>query len=196
MRNKGFAIWVIIVVILALVFINYKSLLGLVQKNYSPPVLVQSTPTPVGTDKEVHSPDGTMKVIMRSKKDQSGLTTYSFFIADILGQNEKYLFTRTVSQGQSMVIPENSWSPDNNYLFLRENKPSSFDILVFKSSGESFSDGKKYIDVLSLFDNNKIKYNIKDITGWDSPTLLHVKTEKNPYWFDITTNSFMQLVQR
>ncbi len=197
MKNRGFVIWLIIVVIVVLFFLNYKSLLGLVQKNYSSPIVVQPTPTTVAIeDKEVHSLDGTMKVIMKSKKDESGLTTYSFFTADISGKNEKYLFARTVGQGQSMVIPENSWSPDNSYLFLRENKSDFFDILVFKASGESFSDGKEYIDVLPLFDNNKIKYNIRDITGWDSPTLLHVYTEGPPYWFDVTTRSFIQLVRR
>ncbi|MDO8658171.1 MAG: hypothetical protein Q7K55_05495, partial [Candidatus Levybacteria bacterium] len=132
MKNKGFIIWFIIVVIGVLFFLNYKNLLGLVQNNYSVPTLIQPTPTPILIeDKEVHSPDGTMKVVMKSKKDESGLTTYSFFTGEVSGESEKYLFSRTLDQGGSMIIPENSWSPDNNYVFLREDRPGSFDIFVF-----------------------------------------------------------------
>lgn len=153
-------------------------------------------PTPAVQNTEVHSSDGEMNLIMQKQKQSDGLATYSFFTSDIAGNNKKILFEKIVNAGVSMEIPKNSWSPDNKYVFLREDEPSSFSIFVFKASGENLSSTEKYIDVMPLFSESKIKYEMKDITGWDSPTLLHVITSGPSYWFDITTRAFLQLARR
>lgn len=153
-------------------------------------------PTPAIKNTEVHSADGEMNLIMQTQKQEDGSAIYSFFTSDIFGKNKKILFEKTVNAGVSMEIPKNSWSPDNKYVFLREDEPSSFSIFVFKASGENFADGQQYLDVSSLFTQHKVKYLLSDVTGWDSPTLLHVVTSGPSYWFDITTRAFLQLARR
>ncbi|MBI3070140.1 MAG: hypothetical protein HYY87_02445 [Candidatus Levybacteria bacterium] len=173
---------------------NYEKLASLNPPN--PALIKPIAPTPEIQNTEVHSPDGEMNLIMQAQKQSDGSATYSFIASDIAGKNNKILFEKTVGFGVSMEISYNSWSPDNKYVFLRENKVDSFDIFIFKASAENFSNGEKYIDVMPRFAESKIKYVIKDITGWDSPTLLHVVTSGPSYWFDITTRAFLQLVRR
>lgn len=187
-------IFLIILSFAGVLFLNHEKITSLNQPN--PTLIKPIAPTPEIQNTEVHSPDGEMNLIMQAQKQSDGSATYSFIASDIAGKNKKVLFEKTVASGNSMEIPHNSGSPDNKYVFLRENKTDSFDIFVFKASAENFSNGEKYIDVMPRFAESKIKYVIKDITGWDSPTLLHVVTSGPSYWFDITTRAFLQLVRR
>ena len=102
-----------------------------------------------------------------------------------------------------MSISPNSWSPDKKYVFLQENRSGSiYDVLVFKTSGEPFLVTEQYVSVAPLFTNRKTEYYLTDVTGWDSPTLLHMVTAVDaskkgpPYWFDVTSQSFIQLESR
>ena len=157
-------------------------------------LLPSPTPTPA-PETNVHSLDGTLKLIMRTKTADSS-TSYSFFTADTSGKNEKPLFAKTVTSETTMLLPANSWSPDNKLVFLRENGPSSFNILVFKVSGDPFSNNQLYLSVVPLFVVRKTGYYIADVTGWDSDTLLHVKTTGPSYWFDVDSLAFLQLASR
>lgn len=190
-----FAIFLLILAFVGVLFFtNSEKLTSLSQQS---PILIKPVaPTPAVQNTEVHSSDGEMNLIMQKQKQNDGLTTYSFFTSDIAGNNKKLIFEKTAVVGVSMEIPHNSWSPDNKYVFLKENKPDSFDFFVFNASAENFSSSEKYIDVMPRFAESKIKYEMKDITGWDSPTLLHAKTFGPSYWFDITTKAFLQLTRR
>ncbi len=148
----------------------------------------------------VHSGDGTAQLIMRKTSQRDGSILYSFFTANGSGKIQRTLFTRNSSASATMLIPANTWSPDNKYVFLRENNSNSFSIFVFKASGETFADKEQYLDLTALFDQRNLPYAVADVTGWDSETLLHVHTtakEKNSrgpsYWFDVTDRAFLQL---
>ena len=154
-----------------------------------------ATPTPVKPI-EVHSIEGSLKLIMQEKTLPEGINTYTFFVADITGENQRLLFTKTASGSGTMTIPANSWSPDNKYVFLRESENGSIHVLVFKASGQAFADGQKYLDVIDLFAKRLTTEFITDVTGWDAPALLHVKASSFSYWFDIDSRSFLQLATR
>ncbi|MDO8620723.1 MAG: hypothetical protein Q7R31_00340 [Candidatus Levybacteria bacterium] len=148
----------------------------------------------------VHSGDGTAQLIMRKASQKDGSVLYSFFTANASGKIERTLFTKNIPTSDAMVIPANTWSPDNKYVFLRENNSNSFSIFVFKASGETFSNKEQYLDLTSLFDQRNLPYAVADVTGWDSETLLHMHTtakEKNSrgpsYWFDVTDRALLQL---
>lgn len=189
------AIFLIILAFVGVLFLtNYEKLTSSNQQN---PVLINPvSPTPTIQNTEVHSADGEMNLIMQTQKQSDDSTTYSFFTSDISGKNKKLIFEKTVADGVSMEISQNSWSPDNKYVFLKENKSGSFNFFVFNASGENFSSSEKYIDIMPLFIESKIKHEMKDITGWDSPTLLHVVTSGPSYWFDVTTKAFLRLARR
>lgn len=148
----------------------------------------------------VHSGDGTAQLIMRKANQKDGSILYSFFVANSSSKIERTLFTKNIPTSDTMIIPANTWSPDNKYVFLRENNSNPFNIFVFKASGETFADEEQYLDLTALFEKRNLPYTMADVTGWDSETLLHVHTtakEKNSrgpsFWFDVTDRAFLQL---
>ena len=155
-----------------------------------------STPTPTpGLKSEVHSPDGTMKIIMQIKKS-TGSTTYSFFVAEISGKNQKFIFTRTLTPESTMSIPQNSFSPDNKYVYLEEDQGILQNALVFKTSGETFTKDEQYRDTAAILSQSKPGYSLKNATGWASPTLLQTYLQKedaksSSYWFVPETKAFI-----
>lgn len=163
------------------------------------------TPTPAKDavyKSKVHSADGTMKIVLEKKIQSKFLTNYKLTASDISGEKEVVILSTTLSENKEIQIPRNSWSPDNKYLFIKENEEGKLSFFVFRSTKELFPDGKEFIDVLPLFDNKKYELRLSDITGWDSNTLLHVFTQKldgskgPSFWFDVESKSFYQLGSR
>lgn len=156
-----------------------------------PSVVVQMT--------NVHSPDGTLKADMRKVSEVGGKVTYSLFTSKVGGDDQHILYVDSPVAGATFSIPLNSWSPDNAYMFLEGKSPTGLIYLVFKANGEPFADGAKYIRVSDLFSGSKLGYILRSITGWDSPSLLHVQTSdaqnnRGPsYWFDLYSQTFIQL---
>lgn len=168
-------------------------------------VTAQPDVVPTVIETSVDAPDGTVKAILKTTK--KGITTsYTLIAEDASGQNQKILYTVADAQ-DSLILTQNAWSPDNKFVFLLENKtPSagsgqagSVSALVFQASGENFADGSQYIDAAAAFANRAGTLSILDVTGWDSDTLMHVRTqnsngEKGPsFWFEIPSKAFIQL---
>lgn len=154
------------------------------------------SPASVGVGKgglqsdQVLSSDGTMKLSVK----KAG-STYSFFVSNANGKNSKLIFTKAVNSGDGISIPQNTFSPDNKYFFLKEKIGINSDVLVFKTSGSIFSSGQQYLNPISLSKVKNLSYSITDITGWDDPTLLHVKTNGPNFWFDVESSVFIQLAR-
>lgn len=186
------------IVFLILVAVSYKLYFG--GQTFSvKDQLIRPYPSPTQPP-AVHSGDGEAQLIMRTTSEKDGSVLYSFFVANGSGKITRLLFAKTIVKPKSIMIPANTWSPDNKYVFLRENNSNSFSIFIFKASGEAFTDKEQYIDLTSLFAKRNLPYTAADVTGWDSETLLHMHTtakEKNSrgpsYWFDVTDRAFLQL---
>ncbi len=170
------------------------------QKNLTKPAKeVVNTPVPSSSPSPnrqttVNSADGTMTVIMKYVLNLNGSSIYSFYIQDNSKKTQKLIFSKTKTAG-SMSLPANSWSPDNKTIFIQDSEGGVDSFLVLKASGEEFSTGK-YLDVVTLYNKSKNAYNFRDLTGWDDPVLLHVRTVGGPnFWFDITSQSFLQLAR-
>ncbi len=203
--NSSILILFIIVFIVASTFLVMRSPKTSQNQPFSPALLLP-TPTPAMQETNVHSGDGTMKLMMKTEKKPDGTSTYSFTATDISGNNPKSLLTKTVPPGGTMIIPQNTWSPDNKLVFLQENDPATsaatlapLSIFILKASGELFADNQQYLDVTSLWTQRTINYTFKSATGWASPTLLIITTNKNDgtrgpsYWFDVPSKAFLQL---
>ena len=151
---------------------------------------------------EVHSPDGLMKIVMNKTFKTQTLVNYTVTVSEVSATFEKIIFSKNLGENQAIQIPDNSWSPDNKYLFLKENDNGKLSFFVFKATGESFADGKEYIDVVPLFDDKKYGVQLSDITGWDSNSLLHIFTVKEndttgpSFWFDVESKNFYILGSR
>lgn len=169
----------------------------------APPSAYTSLPPTVTSLSEVHSADGTKKLVLKEFV-QSGSTrsAYTVTASDISGANRVITYQATLPQKTRLKLPANSWSPDNKFVFVIEQRDDGLTALVFQANGETFADGSRYIDVGSIFRTQFADRSLRDVTGWDDPALLHVmsynadKTIGLSYWFPIWSKSFIQLAHR
>ena len=179
-----------VIVLAGVVVLSYRSGPSS-QKSYQNPL---SKLPPESQETVVDSPDGTIKLVMTKKKNQNGALIYSFSTKEESGKSLK-IFEKTATFGEEMSLPQNSFSPDNKYLFIKDTNGYKTDYLVFRVNGEPFSTGEEFINATELFDQKVKGYNLKSLTGWDDPVLMNILTVNGPrFWFDITTRSFIQLV--
>ncbi len=171
------------------------------QKTLPPGIILASPILALPSVTQVHSSDGKMNLVMHTI-NQNGIQNLTFTVSDIKGNNPKVIFNRSVKLPESMMIPPNTWSPDNKNLFLEEKSAQGErNFFVFKATGEKFTQDDAYLDVGTLFTAKKPEYALYDATGWASETLLIILTrdgngQKGPsYWFDITSRSFIQLAR-
>jgi len=181
-----------LVVTALLFFLQFKPTIqkGQVQPN---PIISPTKPLSPPISTETLSGDGTMKATMKSQENLDGSTVYSLFISDSSGKNSKNLYSKTVQKG-SIELPINSWSPDDKYLFVLD-KEAGDNYLVFKSNGEPFISGDKFIDATSLFKKKQPGFSLSEVTGWDGVGLMHVKATNASFWFDIDSQNFLQLAR-
>ncbi|MBI4096762.1 MAG: hypothetical protein HY425_03545 [Candidatus Levybacteria bacterium] len=145
------------------------------------------------------SPDGTKKVIMKVTENSDSTKTYDFSVSDENGANEQHIFTKILDLSSSMEIPFNTWSPDNKYLFIREQSENDKKVLVFKADGASFENGETFLDAAAFFKEKNTGNIFEEATGWASETLIIINTKKPDgskafsYWFEIPSKSIIQL---
>lgn len=179
--------------IIGLIFAVYVSQKTVVQAVKEPVAIVTETPTPAAevSSSEVHSADGEVKVIMK----KTGVLPASFeFTVSGNDLDTKVVYSQSLTDSY-FSVPANSWSPDNKYFFIRKNTATESSYLVFKATGENFLDGSKYVDISDLFSRKVKNYDLKEVTGWDAPGLLHVLTNGPTFWFDLGSRAFLQLVR-
>lgn len=151
-------------------------------------------------EKKVDSSDGTKTLLMQAAHSSNYARDYSFFTRDIKTGTQSLLFSKHAVKNETLQVPLNTWSPDNKLVFLLDILQDGMHYLVFKTNGDLFTD-KQYIDVKDLFALKVKNYELADVTGWDSETLMHVKTNTPDgttgphFWFDVPSQSFIQLAR-
>lgn len=141
------------------------------------------------------SPDGTKKLSMKATNNPDGTHSYVFTTADGSGSNEQQIYSTKLNKPETMNIPFNTWSPDNQYVFIQKNG----DALVFKATGEPITTDQTYLDVQDIFNQQNRKDTYKEVTGWASQTLLIVNTvnpdntKGSSYWFEVPSKAIIQL---
>lgn len=147
---------------------------------------------------KVHSPDGAKKLVIATKEEEGAMPTHMFSTADISGINKKNIF-ETKALKEDVWISPNAWSPDNKYFYILKKEKGVVSALVFKADGDLIN-GLSFINILPIFNKKTKVFDIADVTGWDSPNLLHVTTvekdtnKRGPsFWFDIESLVFLQL---
>ncbi len=161
-----------------------------------------SSPKPYEETVSWQSSDGNEKIAMKTQYIKKTAKTYSFFVSKTGENTDTPLFYETADSETSFSIPFNTFSPDDKYLFLKEDKKGENHYLVFNSSGLPFANQEKYIDITPLFDKYTSNYILSKVTGWASDTLLIIETKNmngspsTSFWFDVTTQSFTPLATR
>lgn len=145
------------------------------------------------------SPDGEKKVLMRTTENNDNTAVYEFFTTDGDGTNKQLIFSQTLTSPSNMSVPYNTWSPDDKYFFIQENAGINTKIMVFKATGEAFSETEKYLDPTEIFRKQNTGNNFDEATGWASETLIIINTKKTngekgfSYWFEVPSKAIIQL---
>jgi hypothetical protein len=183
------------------------------QKSKSPPLNIQSTNTQadlysppiakadVPQEISVVSPDGKWALKMSEEKGEND-TTYIFWILNLVKSSQKEIFRKTVPSGSALTIPQNTFSPDDKYVFIKENSAGDVHYLVLSASGAPLAKGIPTMEISGLFAAKYPDYKITDVTGWGGQSLIVINTDKNDggqgpsFWFDVGSGSFIQLGTR
>lgn len=145
------------------------------------------------------SSDGTKKLSMKVTPNNDKTKTYTFSTADGFGMNEQVVFTKTLTSEKSMLIPFNTWSPDNKYFFIQQQGNEGNDFMVFTSLGTPFANGEAYLDITDVFKAKNTANTISQATGWASQNLIIFNTVKSDstkgssYWFEVPSKAIIQL---
>ena len=164
------------------------------------PAVFAPTPTPTPSNlpvitqtNSVDSPDSQESVILE-KITKEGENNYSLYVLNKEDSYKTFIFTKKADANYDIIIPFNTWSPDNRYVFIIEPH-KTFSVWDTKGEGQSSN-------VSELF---KAKYEdliLADITGWAAPDLLIVNTKTEAgdigpsLWFDVKSESFIKLSTR
>lgn len=145
------------------------------------------------------SSDGTKMLSRKITGDENGTKILTLSTNDSAGTNKLTVFTKILDSNQSVIIPFNTWSPDNKYFFVLERGTGEDRVMVFKGSGDIFDNGGKYLDLTAAFKNYNSPNNFSEATGWASETLIIFNTTtpdntKGPsFWFEVPTKAIYSL---
>ncbi|HEX6977050.1 MAG TPA: hypothetical protein VF185_01655 [Patescibacteria group bacterium] len=182
-------------------------LVKITQKEPVIPASVASNPTfPVTTQAApqttaMEAPDGSHTLTLKEEKGKSA-TTYTVLISTSNDPTQKQIFTKTLEEGSSISLPFNTFSPDDKYVFLKETTKSGISYIVLNSQGTPLTKENSVINFSDLFAAKYPDYKITEATGWASPTLIIINTDKldgtqgPSFWFEIPSQSFLILSNR
>jgi hypothetical protein len=148
---------------------------------------------------QIPSGDGSVKLIQTVTTLADGSSSNLIKTVNVANNKETTILEKNLANGTSIMIPSNSWSPDNKQFFVEQISPDNTYYFVYKGDGSSFKQGQSYLDIGSFWANSKYTYSINTVTGWASDDLLVVYTSKQDgtkgpsFWFVISTHSFLQL---
>jgi len=160
-------------------------------------------PGPTRRSFQVRSPDGAKKLSLQSLSYYTATqSSHILKTADSTGEDSHIVYKAVLPIEAEIRLPENSWSPDNKFVFVFQEVPGGFEVLLFHADGQLYSDGASYVDVTDEFRVALPESRLRDVTGWDDPALLHVMTyntdgEVGPsYRFDVWSRNFYRISHR
>ncbi|HET9947058.1 MAG TPA: hypothetical protein VFQ63_03275, partial [Patescibacteria group bacterium] len=144
--------------------------------------LPTATPTPnpvsapVVSFTDQTSSDGTQKLTMRTVQT-GNMRAYTFTVSNLTTNTDRVILSENGATNSSYLVPFNAFSTDNAYVYLEKKDAQTNHFFVFKTSGESFPNGQEYLDITTRFTDYTSNYQLADVTGWGSSTLLVVNTK-------------------
>ena len=146
------------------------------------------------------SPDGKYLASLVVKDTASGGHDYAFLVSQVGNPSSAVrVYSASAAAGTVFSVPYNTFSPDDNYVFLRQEVNGTAHFLVFHTTAATFYGGATYLDVTDLFASDEPSYEMYQVTGWASNTLLVIETNQGggtSFWFDVTNESFTPLATR
>lgn len=153
------------------------------------------------TKEEILSPDGKYTLVMENKSAGEGRVLQTFIITP---ESEEFLqiFSKDVPKNDLIVVPFNTFSPDNRYVFLRSSELGNDEFLVIRTDGKNIKGDAQTVEIIDLFNQKYPDFEVTDVTGWGGMNLIVVNTDLKEggvgpsFWFDLSNHSFIRLGSR
>ena len=162
-------------------------------------VIAEASPSPESIQ-TAESSDGKITLTM-SRKRETDTATWTL-TAGQAGAAAKTIWWEVLPYDTTMSIPFNAVSPDNKYLFLKQDQSDKTRYLVLTTSREPLSQDAPTIEFAELFEAKYPEYKITAVTGWGGLNLIVFNTDKidggtgPSFWFDLSGHSFIRLSNR
>lgn len=161
------------------------------------------TPTPTEVSKEsILSPDGKFTLTLASVKKANGQIGQTFSITNEKDKTTTKIFSKDSSQENRIFIPFNTFSPNDNFIFLEYPDSGTKKHLVLRTDGKEIAKGKQSVEVEERFYEKYPDFVITEVTGWGGYSLIVVNTnfkdgKTGPsWWFDLSNLGFIRLSTR
>ena len=158
------------------------------------------SPEPILSVLSGQSADGEITLAMSRKKGTD--TTAWSLTASQANEAAKKIWSADLPHDTAISIPFNAVSPDNKYLFLKQEGPDKTRYLVLSTSGAPLFQDSQTIEFAELFESKQPDYKITAVTGWGGLNLIVINTDKikggtgPSFWFDLSGHSFIRLSNR
>ncbi|HWY79375.1 MAG TPA: hypothetical protein VNW29_03390 [Candidatus Sulfotelmatobacter sp.] len=159
--------------------------------------IVSMTPVTTNAISQISS-DGSQKVTIQTVQNKYATQTDNIFTVNTTIP----LYSKTLSQGESINVPFNAWSPNDKYFFIQDNLSSGQSILIFQADGQPFTNGQSYLNLTDAY----TKYGASDIfdqaTGWAADNLIVINTKLSDgsqgksYWYEIPDGGIIPLANK
>ncbi|MFC1627368.1 hypothetical protein ACFL18_02320 [Patescibacteria group bacterium] len=146
------------------------------------------------------SADGEIALEMNQTKGTDTITWT--LIASEGDELAKKIWWQTLPQDTTMSIPFNTVSPDNKYMFLKQEGAGKTRYVVLTVSGEPIMPETQTVEFAERFEAEHPEYKITEVTGWGGINLIVFNTNKieggigPSFWYEIPSGSFIRLSNR
>jgi len=189
------------VILAVLVFLSSANVRKTIPKTES----FASDANPVDPEKheqiDIVSPDGKYTLTLKNVKNTNGFTQ-TFFTSSEKDKTPHQIFEYTSNPDAAILIPFNTFSPDNKYIFLKFGNSEKPEYLVLRTDGQNIKGDQKTVEPVSSFAEKYPDFVITEATGWGGNNLIVVNTDDKEgnigpsWWFDLSNFSFMKLSNR
>lgn len=146
------------------------------------------------------SADGEIELKMNQTRINDSITWTLRTITD--EDTVRRIFWKTLPADTELSIPFNSVSPDNKYLFLKQEGPDKTRYFVMTTSGEPIALETQTLEFAEKFEAEQPDYKITEVTGWGGINLIVFNTDTTEgatgpsFWYEVPTRSFIRLSNR
>lgn len=170
------------------------------QPDTIPQTYAEVVPKPKTT--EILAPDGKQTLIVKAVMEKDGINeTFSISMND--GTPPTEIYQKKLTEGDVISVPANTFSPDDKYIFLKEDNSGSLSYFVLRTDGKDMTTNSHITEFLSLFyQKYPDSFKVTDVTGWGGMTLIVVNTNNADgsigpsFWYNVATRSFIRLNDR
>jgi hypothetical protein len=153
------------------------------------------------TKVNVVSPDGKYTLTMETKGGE-GKVDQSFYISTLANNEKIKLKTDELLKDSLITIPYNTFSPDNEFIFLAQVVSGQPEYFVLRADGMEIKEGQYSVRIIEPFNEKYPDLNVTDVTGWGGLNLLVINSDNldesvgPSFWFDLSNFGFIRLSHR